>query len=595
MVELNGPRFERCLRWWHIHNAESSTNSETAAASVAAFDPTSFTLMIVILALSLQVAEASGRAAHLPCFCSSQNKLIRVAGDCIDALQAACPPSWATVFMAPIDLVKATVLRGRWFLNRLQLQMSRSCLASALHLACVAGLHLDGAHRSMRKEEAESRRQLWWCVMAESLAAHRLDASTMLLPPSPMSPFASSSHSNAAGIETKLPSDMSATESQMLYVHITYPESILLRRHGPIHCDPIEFGFHSTYSRWAALRVIRLRGVRQTAENVTGNHLSVAELEQRYLQLSIEFTPVELRWTEDDEERLFKLSSFDPTDPSLDQRHFMERIALHLECNLARVELHIPSIIKAYRQDRRRSHPSECDLDSCHGRQGCRQQRRFGENANPRVEQNDHDTCCVHDNDSHDYHGSLRKSLDAAQALVTLVAGCLPAMPPPVLVEPLLHGALLAGMVLAIALQMNGGRDESKAVLVHPLLRRLLRALASRATSTTPRSVTDYTAKIHHFLVSISQHWHTSSLPTSHPGVFASTQGDAVAATATATTPDPSGLHSWTVFDMSSNAPFAAGLPLQQFIQGNESDDDSHSTDPWTLWQVMCAGQMPQF
>ena len=556
MADLNAPRYERCLRWWH--GLRSSAQEREDGGGVAPPDPTSFTLMLVVLALGLQIGQASGLDVAGIANCSPQRKLIRVAGDCVDALQAALPPTWATAFVVPLDLVKATVLRGRWFLSQLQLQMARSCYTSAVHLACATGLHRDGHHwPTMRPEEAESRRQLWWCVMSEYLAAQRLDTSTILLPAMTV-------------VDAMLPTWMQAIELQFGHAHETYPESLLLRRREPLQCDPIEFGYHVAHSRWVELRLQRTTWKGNEGRRLSSDH--VADLERRQDELAMHLTPAALQWSEEDDDGLLRFAVFDPTDPSLDQRHFVERATLHLEHNLARLELHMPSIV------RRDAQPDG----------------GVGHHKN--------------------HESSLQRCLGAAQALVALVASLLPARPPPVLVEPLLHGALLAGMVLAVALGLRtDDTSETTALLVRPLLRRLLRALASKegeTITTTPRSVTEYAGKVHRFLlgmtgltptaVAANPRPVTTERPFVSPSLSTSTTrrpvGEAMSgsvlgpsSTLSSSVIDTSG---WSLFSMTTDSPFAAAGSSHQSDSDSSLVDNVSSGDFWRAWQAICSGQV---
>lgn len=611
MVDLNAPRYERCLRWWR-HGLQSSSSPPAEDEGVAPPDPTSFTLMLVVLALGMQIGEASaGYDADAPAaHCSPQRKLIRVAGDCIDALQAACPPSWATVFVVPMDLIKAAVLRGRWFLSQLQLQMARSCCAAALHLACAAGLHRDGHHwPTMRPEEAESRRQLWWCIVSEYLAAHRLDTSTVLLPA-------------PAVVDAALPTWMQAIETQLVYARDTYPESLLLRRREPLRCDAVEFGFHTTRARWVELRLQRT-----TWRGNEGRRLSadcVADLEQRQDDVAMRLTPAALRWSDDDEDRLLRFVAFDPTDASLDQRHFVERAVLHLEHSLARLELHMPSIVG------RDARPRGGYGVGSVGAGVARRHEDAGGNG-------DGEDALDQDDDGDDHESSLQRCLGAAQALVGLVAGLLPARPPPVLLEPLLHGALLAGMVLAVALGLGAAdTSETTAVLLRPLLRRLLRALASKEAeplATVPRSVTEYAGKVHRFLSGMTQLTPGGAFPAgrrrpraaherpgdarpgkrrTHVPLSPSTPTTVAAAAATTTTATaaaasaemwaPTGsatspgsamdTSSWGLFSVASDAsPFAEMFPNPSPSDAS-SLDNGHAGELWKVWQAICGGQV---
>ncbi|PWN53515.1 hypothetical protein IE53DRAFT_359947 [Violaceomyces palustris] len=175
IIDINLARIQSFLRWWH-------SKPTTLPA-----DPPLVPLLLVILALSLQARRTTGEdpveaqrdaTDPLPAFeCSDEKTLLEVSGDCIDALQIACPSAWSSAFQAPIDLIKASLLRGIWHLNELNLQFAGSCFATTTRLAHAAGLHRDPAHWSgMRIEEAQARRNLWWNVVClEASHASRLN------------------------------------------------------------------------------------------------------------------------------------------------------------------------------------------------------------------------------------------------------------------------------------------------------------------------------------------------------------------------------------------------------------------------------------
>lgn len=173
VIDINIARIQSFLRWWH-------SKPTTMPA-----DPPLVPLLLVILALTLQVKRNSPEfeGHNLRNFtpipgieCSDERTLLSVAGHCIDALQIACPSAWSSAFQAPIDLTKASLLRGIWHLNELNLQFAGTCFALTTRLAHAAGLHRDPEHWSgMRIEEAQARRNLWWNIVFFEVAhAHRI-------------------------------------------------------------------------------------------------------------------------------------------------------------------------------------------------------------------------------------------------------------------------------------------------------------------------------------------------------------------------------------------------------------------------------------
>lgn len=173
VIDINIARIQSFLRWWH-------SKPTTMPA-----DPPLVPLLLVILALTLQVKRNSPEFerhnlknfAPIPGIeCSDERTLLSVAGHCIDALQIACPSAWSSAFQAPIDLTKASLLRGIWHLNELNLQFAGTCFALTTRLAHAAGLHRDPEHWSgMRIEEAQARRNLWWNIVFFEVAhAHRI-------------------------------------------------------------------------------------------------------------------------------------------------------------------------------------------------------------------------------------------------------------------------------------------------------------------------------------------------------------------------------------------------------------------------------------
>ncbi len=173
VIDINIARIQSFLRWWH-------SKPTTMPA-----DPPLVPLLLVLLALTLQVKRNSPEheGHNLRNFdpipgvqCSDERTLLSVAGHCIDALQIACPSAWSSAFQAPIDLIKASLLRGIWHLNELNLQFAGTCFALTTRLAHAAGLHRDPEHWSgMRIEEAQARRNLWWNIVFYEVAhAHRI-------------------------------------------------------------------------------------------------------------------------------------------------------------------------------------------------------------------------------------------------------------------------------------------------------------------------------------------------------------------------------------------------------------------------------------
>ncbi|SNX86001.1 uncharacterized protein MEPE_04710 [Melanopsichium pennsylvanicum] len=173
VIDINIARIQSFLRWWH------------SKPTTMPVDPPLVPLLLVILALTLQVRrnspefEGHNLRNFLPIpgvDCSDERTLLSVAGHCIDALQIACPSAWSSAFQAPIDLTKASLLRGIWHLNELNLQFAGTCFALTTRLAHAAGLHRDPEHWSgIRTEEAQARRNLWWNIVFFEVAhAHRI-------------------------------------------------------------------------------------------------------------------------------------------------------------------------------------------------------------------------------------------------------------------------------------------------------------------------------------------------------------------------------------------------------------------------------------
>lgn len=218
IVDLNRSRIENFLNWYH-------SNPQTLPA-----DPPLIPLILVILALAIQarrtIRHSSGHServrkkhsrktndqiktekassldddearpggapysrAQSPhdefiAVCSSEKELLETAGRCIDALQIACPSNWASAFSAPLDLVRANLLRGLWHLSELHLQFAGGCFAVTVRLAHAAALNRDTRHwQSMGKEEAQARRNMFWNVASlEVLHSNRVIQPPTILP-----------------------------------------------------------------------------------------------------------------------------------------------------------------------------------------------------------------------------------------------------------------------------------------------------------------------------------------------------------------------------------------------------------------------------
>lgn len=432
MTELNVPRYEASLKWWY-----QKTTVVTYGQGEVKFDPSSFPLTLVVLALSQQAYYSRESFTHP--LCSSQEKLIRVAGDCVDALQASCPPSWAIAFLAPIDLIKAIALRGRWFLHRLQFQMAGSCFATALHIACSSGLHRDGSHwPSMQHAEAEARRQLWWYILSECLNSDRLDRTSTILP-------------SLKDFDTRLPTSKESIEQQQENILREYSDSELLKRRLPLLCDNVEFEFHTLKHRWGFLRLKKLMQLRERKGALSNE--KIQELSDLY-QETILGSTAPLQWTDADEDKILNLGVFEQECDSLEQRHLYEKMILYIEYHTLQLELSMPQL--------------KC---------------------------------------SEELEPSLSLSLSSAQSLVPIVCGALSSSPPIVLIEPLLHAALLSGMVLAFVANDSHRSTKATSMLIMPLLQRLLRSLSLCQTNFRGKlwtSVEEYTGKIQKFISELS-------------------------------------------------------------------------------------------
>ncbi|CAD6893667.1 unnamed protein product [Tilletia controversa] len=177
VLPLLWARIEKLLSWWH-------DGMRTMPA-----DPVLVPLLLVLLALGIQTkrtapdgsvdprrgSDDSGILNHT----SSERILIEIAERMERALQVACPSHWVPAHQAPLDLIRATLLRGIWHANELHLAYASSCFSSAVGLAHRAGLHRDPSHWSsssspMGEAEALGRRELWWtCVSWEVLHSLR--------------------------------------------------------------------------------------------------------------------------------------------------------------------------------------------------------------------------------------------------------------------------------------------------------------------------------------------------------------------------------------------------------------------------------------
>ncbi|UZJ55104.1 hypothetical protein CBS101457_004424 [Exobasidium rhododendri] len=214
VVDLNRSRFENFINWYH-------SNPQTLPA-----DPPLVPLLLVILALAIQARRTTRNSSsfrqskgkqqnkgdHLKIendrsdlipggmprsraqtphdeyveSCSSEKELLETAGRCIDALQIACPSNWASAFSAPLDLIRANLLRGLWHLSELHLQFAGSCFAVTLRLAHAAALNRDTRNwQSMGAEEAQARQNMFWNVaMFEVLHTDRVVQPSNILPDS---------------------------------------------------------------------------------------------------------------------------------------------------------------------------------------------------------------------------------------------------------------------------------------------------------------------------------------------------------------------------------------------------------------------------
>lgn len=213
LVDLNRGRIENFLSWYH-------SDPHTLPA-----DPPLVPLVLVVLALAIQARRTIRHSTNsLPpeqhrrkkqkgvelvkaemddiqpggaprsraqspqdeymTACSSEKELLETAGRCIDALQIACPSNWASAFSAPLDLVRANLLRGLWHLSELHLQFAGSCFAVTVRLAHAAALNRDTRHwQSMGKEEAQARRNMFWNVATlELLHTNRVVQPPSILP-----------------------------------------------------------------------------------------------------------------------------------------------------------------------------------------------------------------------------------------------------------------------------------------------------------------------------------------------------------------------------------------------------------------------------
>lgn len=255
LVDLNRARFESFLNWWH-------SNPQTLPA-----DPPLIPLVLTILALAIQarrmsphctlVSSAKSREQkrngkhfdrdgisnssraqspkqqHLR-ICSSEKELLETAQRCIDVLQIACPSNWASAFSAPLDLVRASLLRGLWHMTELHLQFGGSCFATTMRLAHAASLNHDTRHwPSMGKEESQARRNIFWNVATfEIMFSMRVIQPSMILPTS---------------YDTKFPDDYDALVNLYRYGGLVEPYIVEGRR-SHFRVTPVtrnSFDYHS--------------------------------------------------------------------------------------------------------------------------------------------------------------------------------------------------------------------------------------------------------------------------------------------------------------------------------------------------------------
>lgn len=131
---------------------------------------------------------------------SSEKELLETAGRCIDVLQIVCPSNWASAFSAPLDLVRANLLRGIWHMSEVHLQFAGSCFAATMRLAYAAALNHDTSHwPTMGTEEAQARRNIFWNVAQfERMHSSRVVQPSVTLPLS---------------FDTKFPDDYAALQN----------------------------------------------------------------------------------------------------------------------------------------------------------------------------------------------------------------------------------------------------------------------------------------------------------------------------------------------------------------------------------------------
>ncbi|MCO5598648.1 hypothetical protein L7F22_052745 [Adiantum nelumboides] len=255
LVDLNRARFESFLNWWH-------SNPQTLPA-----DPPLIPLVLTILALAIQARRMSAHCTLLPSaknrdqkrnekhfdrdgttngiraqspkqqhlrICSSEKELLETAQRCIDVLQIACPSNWASAFSAPLDLVRASLLRGVWHMTELHLQFGGSCFATTMRLAHAASLNHDTRHwPSMGKEESQARRNIFWNVATfEVMFSMRVIQPSMILPTS---------------YDTKFPDDYDALVNLYRYGGLVEPYIVEGRR-SHFRVTPVtknSFDYHS--------------------------------------------------------------------------------------------------------------------------------------------------------------------------------------------------------------------------------------------------------------------------------------------------------------------------------------------------------------
>ncbi|CAO1624852.1 unnamed protein product [Jaminaea pallidilutea] len=176
IIDLNRARICSFLDWWHSKPEYMPPEADAPLAP----------LVLVVLALALQAQRTRNALESGPCkdergfffaalfhneplfpWVSSERFLLETAGRCINALQVACPSSWAAAYSAPLDVVRAETLRALWHLGECHIQFAGSCISQAVRLAYAAGLHRDPKHWTtvlMSDFEVQARRSAWWNI-----------------------------------------------------------------------------------------------------------------------------------------------------------------------------------------------------------------------------------------------------------------------------------------------------------------------------------------------------------------------------------------------------------------------------------------------